>query len=279
MAVDKQRILTKVFAQLPKHYPDKLPKDLSVLDHLLLGVIQEGTSVSSAFTALKRLVDSFYDLNELRVSHRREIEELLSDIPERDAKSKRIREILQFVFETTYAYDLETMRKKPLKQAQRQLSKISGVTPFAVAAVVQRALNGHAIPIDSEMNKILVDLGLVDEADEAEAIRTGIEHIVPKSKGVMFSMLVSELAADSENNRKIMEAMGIKLRPRKKVAAPPPARTIPISRGKQAATSSSKPAAPSATGKAKPTKKDAQAKIAASATKTPPTRGRQGNDK
>ena len=34
------------------------------------------------------------------------------------------------------------------KQAQKQLSKITGVTPFAVAATVQRALGGPTLPID-----------------------------------------------------------------------------------------------------------------------------------
>ncbi|MGL5095229.1 MAG: hypothetical protein ACRDD1_06550, partial [Planctomycetia bacterium] len=135
---NKQRLVAKLLAHLAKLYPDELPKEATVLDHMLLGVVQEETPFAAAMEAYRRLRVAFPDVNELRVSHRNEIVEQLADVPDAPEKARRILQILQFIFETTYAFDLESMRKKPLKQAQKQLSKISGTTPFVVAAVVQR---------------------------------------------------------------------------------------------------------------------------------------------
>ena len=203
----KQRILTKVLNHLSKTYDVRLPDGLSVLDHLLIGVLQEGTSFPRAHAAFTHLLAGFHDLNELRVSHPAELAERLENVADQEEKSQRILSILQFVFETTYTYDLESMRRKPLKQAQKQLSKISGVTEFSVAAVVQRALGGHSLPVDEEMRGVLVQLGLVDKEDPLDKVRTGLEHLVPKTSGVAFCLLIGELAADDQGREAVLASI------------------------------------------------------------------------
>lgn len=211
---NKQRILAKLFSHLGKTYSDQLPEDLSVLDHLLLAVVQQGTSLSVALPTYRKLVAGFHDLNELRVSHSAELVDFLSSIPDKESKARRILGILQFVFETTYAFDLEPMRKKPLKQAQKQLSKISGTNSFIVAATVQRALGGHALPVDAGMLELLERLELVDGAEEGEQARAGLEHLVPKAKGISFCLLVSELLADAKHQESHLQAINPKVKPK-----------------------------------------------------------------
>lgn len=197
-APNKQRILSRLFTQLSKTYSEAVPENLSVMDHILLGLVQEGTSLTKGMGTYRRLVGSFHDLNELRVSHPAEIADQLFDVPEPDVKARRILLLLQFVFETTYSFDLDSMRKKPLKQAHKQLSKITGVTDFAVSAAVQRALGGHAIPVDAEMHDLLVRMELLEPEETLEQAKAALEHLIPKAKGVSFSVLVGEMAADQE---------------------------------------------------------------------------------
>lgn len=204
---DKQRIVTKILTQLARSYPSTVPPELSVLDHLLIAVIQEGTSFRRALDTYQQVLASFHDLNELRVSHPLEVEERLDGIPDKQSKARRILDILQFVFETTYSFDLESMKRKPLKQAQRQLSKITGTNLFVVAATVQRSLGGHAMPIDEAMGAILARLRLVADGEELERVRTGMEHIVPKSKGQIFCLLVSELVADDQGRDQVLAGL------------------------------------------------------------------------
>ena len=71
-------------------------------------------SFSQSIDSFHKLISSFHDLNELRVSHVDEVMDSLHEsVPDRALKAKRIVQILQFVFETTYSYDLEQMKKKP----------------------------------------------------------------------------------------------------------------------------------------------------------------------
>lgn len=220
VAPNKQRILAKLHSTLAKKYEDEVPDDLSVLDHLLIAVIQEGTSFPVALAVYKRMITGFHDFNELRVSHRSEIVDYLGEVPDKEIKARRILGILKFVFETTYAFDLESMRKKPLKQAQKQLSKITGANAFTVAAAVQRALGGHAIPVDEAMCAVLKRLEILDEEETLEQARQSLEHLVQKAKGISFALLVSGLVADSKNQEELLLAINPKSKPKPKPVPP-----------------------------------------------------------
>lgn len=204
---DKQRIVAKLLAQIPKFLSEHIPDNLSVLDHLLLGVLQEDTCFTLAAAAYERLRVNFFDFNELRVSHPRELLDYLADLPDAERKARCILEILQFIFETTYAFDLEAMKRKPLKQAHKQLSKIAGASDFAVAAAVQRSLGGHALPIDSPMHDLLTRLKLADASDTLEQVRTAMEHFVPKTKGIEFCLALSSVAADASQQPRFLQAV------------------------------------------------------------------------
>lgn len=205
VAANKQRTLTKLISLLGKNYDVDLPKEFSVLDHLLLAVIQEDMSFSKALEAHRSLLTTFHDLNELRVSHVEEVVGALSaDVPDRPNKARRLLQILQFVFETTYSYDLEQMRKKPLKQAQKQISKIQGTNPFIIGAVVQRGLGGHALSVDESMLKLLCQLELLEAETPPEQTASALEHLVPKAKGLAFMLQLSELAAESPRKQKTL---------------------------------------------------------------------------
>jgi endonuclease III len=203
VAPNKQRALTKLMTLLSKSFTPPPLKELSVIEHLLFGAVQESISYSRAVEVYASLMSQFHDLNEMRVSHVNEIADALDkDLPDRELKAKRLLQILNFVFETTYSYDLEQMKKKPLKQAQKQLSKIQGTTPFVVNAVVQRCLGGHALPIDASMQGVLRLIEIAEDGETDDQIQATLEHLVPKAKGLSFCLQLSELAGESPKKQK-----------------------------------------------------------------------------
>jgi endonuclease III len=205
VAPNKQRALTKLMSLLAKSFDPPPLKELSVIEHLLFGTVQESISYSKAVEAYAHLISQFHDLNEIRVSHADEVTDALeSSLPDREIKAKRVLQILNFVFETTYSYDLEQMKKKPLKQAQKQLSKVQGTTPFVVNAVVQRCLGGHALPMDAPMQEVLRLVEVADPGDSPEQIQSLLEHLVPKAKGLAFCLQLSELAAESPKKQRLI---------------------------------------------------------------------------
>jgi endonuclease-3 len=196
-ATNKQRVLTHLFSALKKRYEPAEPEARPVLEQLLYAVLREGTTREQADRAYRTLQERFFDWNEIRVSSPREVEEALGDLPDAGAKAERLVGVLQEVFETTFAFDLESLHKKGLKQAAKQLARYQAANDYAVAWVVQQSLGGHAIPLDPPALRVLRRLGLIEnEQDDVEALRASLEHLVPKARGPLFNDLISTLAEE-----------------------------------------------------------------------------------
>jgi endonuclease III len=192
---NKQRVVNQIFATQGKTKAPE-PVQRPVLEQFLYAVCREGVTRQEADRAFRALQERFYDWNEIRVSSAREIADIL-DLPQAEARAQRLVEFLQEVFETTYSFDLESLHKKGLKQAAKQLSRYQAANDYSVAWVVQHSLGGHAIPLDKPSIRVLRRLGLLEEhGNDLETLRASIEHHVPKPKGALFIDLVSTLAAE-----------------------------------------------------------------------------------
>lgn len=192
---NKQRLLSQVFTALKKRYEPADQENRPVLEQLLYAVCREGTTREQADRAFKTLRERFFDWNEIRVSSTREIEEAISDLPNADERAQRLVSLLQEVFETTFSFDLESLHKKGMKQAAKQLSRYQAANDYAVAWVVQQSLGGHAIPLDSPALRALRRMGLIDhDQEDPETLRASVEHLIPKVRGTLFIDLVSALS-------------------------------------------------------------------------------------
>jgi endonuclease-3 len=194
---NKQRVLTQIFTTLKKRYEPPEQEARPVLEQFLYAICREGAPREQADRAFRNLREHFFDWNEVRVSSPRELEEALGNIPAGETRANRLISFLQEVFETTYSFDLETLHKKGLKQAAKQLSRYQAASDYAVAWVVQHSLGGHALPLDAPSLQILNRLGLIDEEEQdLEGSRASLEHLIPKSRGSLFVELISALAHD-----------------------------------------------------------------------------------
>ena len=126
-----------------------------------------------------------------------EVADALHGLPGAGDKSERIIKFLQEVFEEIYGFDLGDIAKKGVKQAAKQLARYkSGVNEFAVAWVTQRALGGHAVPLDHPTIRVLQRLAILEpELDDLEAARGTLEHFIPKAAGPDFTDRVALFAA------------------------------------------------------------------------------------
>ncbi len=182
---------------LKKHYKPVAPDgNRSVLEQLLFACCLENAPYGRAEEGLAGLMHNFFDWNEVRVSTVRELSEVLAGVPDPVTAANRVKRVLQHVFEATYSFDLEELRKKSLTQATEELQKIEGTTDFTVAYVVQAALGGHAIPVDSSTLQVLHIVGLIGDEDLAAGSVPGMERAISKGKGIEFASLLHQLAAD-----------------------------------------------------------------------------------
>jgi endonuclease-3 len=197
-ATNKQHQLALLQTTLKKKVPNPPSAvERPVLEEVLYAILREGATPEQADAAFFRMKESFFDLNEVRVSSVPEVADVIHGLPDAGAKSQRIVELLQEVFEELYSFDLGDIAKKGVKQAAKQLARYkSGVTDFVVAWVTQRSLGGHAIPLDTASVRVLHRLGIVDtDADEVESARSTLEHLVPKASGPDFTDRLAVFAA------------------------------------------------------------------------------------
>ena len=187
----------KVYTVLKKHY-EMVASDptRSVFEHLLFASCLENAHYDRAEEAFAALVHNFFDWNEIRVSTVRELSEVLSGLPEPPVAANRLKRVLQSIFESTYSFDLEQLRKQNLTPAVDHLKKLDGTTNFSVAYVVQSALGGHSIPVDAGVLSALCVVGLVTEEHIKAQVAPGLERAIVKSKGLEFGSQLHQFGAD-----------------------------------------------------------------------------------
>jgi endonuclease-3 len=194
--INKQRLLSQLLSTAPKSAA-AVPEARPVLEEFIYGLCREGATPEQADRAYRYLREQFFDWNEVRVSSIRELEEAFEGMGDTEARAQRLVAFLQEVFETTFSFDLESLQKKGLKQAAKQLTRYQAANEYVGAWVVQRSLGGHAIPLDAPTLRCVRRLGLIDNGTEdTEAARATLEHIIPKAKGPLFTDLVSSLTQE-----------------------------------------------------------------------------------
>jgi endonuclease III len=194
---DRQTVVRKVTAVLKKKYGRAVPKDnRPVLESLLYAICLENTSQQAAEEALEKLLGSFHDLNEIRVSSITEIEAILVNLPAPEWKALRIREALQFTFEKYYSFDLDVLKRKTMDVAEKQLSKIAYITPFVQSYVVQNCLASHAVPVDDVSREVLQWMGLVAQDADNIAASEEMKSVLRKPDAQLFGALIREVATD-----------------------------------------------------------------------------------
>jgi endonuclease-3 len=282
-----QRI-TKLLSQVKKQYKPVPPpsSQRTLLEHLLFASLLENSPHDAAEKVFAELQVSYCGWNEVRVSTRRELSEVMKPLVDPGEAAERLKRTLHNVFETVYEFDLEPLKKQNLGAAVKQLEAFVGTTPFMISYVVQHSLGGHSIPVNKGLLVALEALEVITPAEAAKHQVPGLERTVPKSKGPEVASMLHQLGVEIGKNpygasaRKALLAIDASCKdnlPKKPVAPEPepviesapepaPAKASP----KKSAATKSKPAAdpPAADPPAKsPAKKKAVSEPAKPVTK------------
>ncbi len=194
---DRQTIVQNLMTAMKKRYKSAVPKHShSLLETLIYAAILEDAPEDEASAAYDQLMKSFHDLNEIRVSTISEIEEALSPLPNAGWPALRIREILQHTFEKFYRFDLEELKRKPVEQVEKHISKFKHTTPFMRLYLIQNSLGTHAIPLDDKSRDLLAFLGVIEPQATIDAAAEDLKPIVRKADSHLFCHLVRCMACD-----------------------------------------------------------------------------------
>jgi endonuclease-3 len=194
---EKSREAQKIVNVLKKKYSAPQRREaLSVLEALVYAVLADGTTTAKADAAFQRLKDNYFDWNEVRVSALVELQDQLSNLPEPEQRASRLKGSLRFIFESTYGFDLEQLKKVPMKELSVRFEKMPGVSDYLLNRIIRDGLGGTAMPLDSAAIRVLTRLGIVNEKSTADALSASLSRQIPRAKSFEFCHLLSELAED-----------------------------------------------------------------------------------
>lgn len=194
---NRAAIINKIHRVLKKHYRPVSPHSgRSVLEHLLYACCLENARFEAADEAFAKVQQSYFDLNEVRVTTVNELCEILDVLPDPQFAAANLKRALQAVFESHFDFDIEYLRKQNLGKSEKDLEKYASANPFLIRYVAQHGLAGHSIPCGRSELEVLMIAGLIGEAEIEKKIVPGLERAIPKAKGIEFASLLHQLAAD-----------------------------------------------------------------------------------
>ena len=206
-ASDKQQACKKLSSLLQKDYGRSVPKiKLPVLETMLFAVCLEDNSWENAEAGYRKLLKSYFDLNEIRVSSVPELERTLGNLKAAAWKGLRIKSILRFVFESTYTFDFEKLAKLTLESAQKRLKKIDYISPFIASYTLQQVLGSHGICFDESTHRAAVHLGIVPPDSSVESAAEFLKAGVKKADAAGFIHLLRCFATDPKFEDRITDA-------------------------------------------------------------------------
>lgn len=192
--------LTKLVTDLKKRFKPSATADRPLFETLIYATLVENSTTEAADKALAELEKVYFDWNEVRVSSRAELADRLKPLNDPSDSADRLKRTLQSVFETIYAFDMESFKKQNLGQAVKQIAEYDGVTPFVVAYVTQRGLSGHAIAINSGGILALQVMEIITEAEAKKHTVPGLERAIPKNKGREAQAVLHEMGVEINKN-------------------------------------------------------------------------------
>jgi hypothetical protein len=205
-ASEKQQACKKLTSLLYKDYGKHVPQfSMPVLETMLYAACLENNSWDATEQGYERLNKLYYDLNEIRVSSVAEIEETLSSQQQGDWAGLRIRSILRFVFETTYTYDYEKLKRLTQESGQKRLKKIDNMSPFIRNFTVQHCLGGYLVCLDEASTRAAIHLGIVPPGSNEEQAGEFLKQGLKKADTFGFTCALRCLATDPRFMERLSE--------------------------------------------------------------------------
>jgi len=198
---NRAAIINKVLKVAKRHFkPIETQKDRTLLEHLLYACCLEASLYDAADKVFDDLSQQFYDWNEVRVTSVRELAVLMKPLNDPIEAAKRLKRVLQSVFETHYSFDLEPLKKQNIGQTTKQMDQYNGSTGFTVAYVTQHALGGHSIPINRGLLEAMRVVGVVSDVEAKKGRVPGLERVVAKSKGIEIGTLLHQIGVELQRS-------------------------------------------------------------------------------
>jgi endonuclease III len=199
-----------------------------VLDELVFSMLLWEATTSQAKAAFKRLRDSFVDLNDVRVAMDEEIAASIGErYPLSRERARRIRAALNDVYRRFHAVSLASARELSKRDAKALLVSLEGVPLFASHRVLLVELGIHAIAVDERLREMLMEEGVLDEANDVSSATAFLERHIASDDALCVAGLLQEWADQQSGSPKKERKSEPANKPARKSESKPPKTDAP----------------------------------------------------
>lgn len=163
----KAETLLKIIQSLEKKYgiPQKQSIKIPIVDQIIIHFLSQQEKQENVEKAYQAILKEFVDWNEIRVSHHREIQQVLQPFLKYQIheKSLKIKDALQQIFTIYNKLELETLWEKDFSEIQKLSQQVSGLGQEFLLKFICYLYFQEDSPLASSFFRIGKRLNLWDE--------------------------------------------------------------------------------------------------------------------
>jgi len=156
------------------------------LDELVLTVLSQNTTAGNCRQAFASLRERFPTWEDVRTADVREIAEAIYSGGLSEIKARRIKAVLQQIYEERGSLDLAWLACVSTEEAQGYLRRFPGVGPKTAACVLLFVLGRPVLPVDTHVYRVSKRLGLIGPKVSVEQAHAILQEMVPEGRVYSF---------------------------------------------------------------------------------------------
>ena len=152
---------------------------LPPMDELVCTILSQNTNDVNRDRGFNQLLARFDSWEEVRNADVDEIIDAIRVAGLANQKGKRIKQVLNQIYDERGDLDLTFLKEIPREEALEWLIKFKGVGPKTAAIVLQFSLDIPAFPVDTHVNRVTGRLGIRPEKMSVEKAHAYMESLLP----------------------------------------------------------------------------------------------------
>jgi endonuclease-3 len=152
---------------------------LPPMDELVCTILSQNTNDVNRDRGFNQLLARFDSWEDVRKADVDEIIDAIRVAGLANQKGKRIKQVLNQIYEERGDLDLTFLKDIPREEALAWLVKFKGVGPKTAAIVLQFSLDIPAFPVDTHVNRVTGRLGIRPEKMSVEQAHGYMESLLP----------------------------------------------------------------------------------------------------
>ncbi len=158
------------------------------LDELMVTILSQNTNDKNRDLAYGRLRERFKSWSDVMKAGVEDIEEAIRPAGLSKQKSKRMKDVLEWIFKTRRELDLDFLHDLKDEEAIELLTSQKGVGVKTAAVTLAFSLDRDICPVDTHVHRISRRLGWVKESATADQAFYQLKELIPNGKAQTFHL-------------------------------------------------------------------------------------------